>query len=147
MSLVRYRCLKDCMTLVCKCSELWIKTLYWYAEYVQSKKYVTSYSNHNAIARSKSHENYHYKLFTTEDNNGFTRLNKRSWNKHLIKLITFKKQLTTKRIFCLLMHVHYILSLIKNIKKASSTPVVTCYLTTAYKNKHSSHYYSLLRHR
>ena len=41
----------------------------------------------------------------------FTGLYNKSWNKHLIKLITFKKHLSTQHMFCLLMHVHYILSL------------------------------------
>ena len=50
-------------------------------------------------------------LYTTEGNNSFTGLYEKSLNKHLIKLITFKKYLKTKRIFCLLMHIHYILSL------------------------------------
>ena len=35
----------------------------------RSKKYVTLYSNHNTTARSRSHENCHSKLYTTEDNN------------------------------------------------------------------------------
>ena len=44
----------------------------------RSKKYVTSYLNRNTTARSKSHENCHSKLYTTEDNNGFNGLYKRS---------------------------------------------------------------------
>ena len=60
----------------------------------RSKKYVTLYSNHNATTRSKSYENFHSKLYTTEDNNSFTGLYKSS-NKHLIKRTTFKKHLTT----------------------------------------------------
>ena len=89
--------LYELMDLICKGSKLWIletlNVLSVVLNVLESKKnsgIVLKWQYHTA--RSKSSENCH-SVF--EDNNNFIGLYERSWNKHLIKLITFRKNLLT----------------------------------------------------
>ena len=92
----------------------------------KSKKYVTSHLNQNTTARSKSRENCHSKLYTTEGNNSFIDLYKGikidiNWS-----LLPSGRNWQPNTFSAAHRYLKYLI--IKNIKKPSSTSLVTCCL-------------------